>query len=90
MAPEDRDAALAQAEHKGFDTKPLEYTPLGPEPSGTPAPPVTYGYGCRAAPALSGSGIASATAALVGLVLFQLKRRRAAAHSALEGARRES
>jgi apolipoprotein D and lipocalin family protein len=76
LAPADHDAALASAKQKGFDVTRLESTPLGPDPSGTPAPPATYG--CAASPAFSGPGGALVT--MIACVLVVRLRRRSPAH----------
>lgn len=73
LAPADRDAALAHARESGFDTAQLQYTPPAPLPTGTPAPPVSYGVsGCAASP----RGRAGAGVVLLAVALAALTRRR--------------
>lgn len=71
MDGQDLDSALAHAKDKSFDTNRLEYTPKGPEPQGTPEPPVTYGCGATPAP-LTGFG----PSLLFAGALLWLRRRR--------------
>lgn len=74
METTDLDLALTHAREKSFDTNRLEYTPKGPEPSGTPAPPVAYG--CTFAPAGGPMGTSETALLLVGLAFTVHRRRR--------------
>lgn len=71
MEPADLDVALSHAREKSFDTNRLEYTPKGPEPQGTPEPPVTYGCAASGRPLRTGFG----PSILVAGVLLSLRRR---------------
>jgi len=73
--PKDLEVALDHVRRQNFDTERLQYTPVGPDPSGTPAPAARYGcsaFGIGATRGRVGFG------AVAGLgVLALLRRRRA-------------
>jgi apolipoprotein D and lipocalin family protein len=74
MTPLDHDAALSTADKKGFETKNLEYTTAGPEPSGTPAPPMTTGCGLSRAPSRVGTWAPFMISAFAVLALSRRRR----------------
>lgn len=71
MDPNDLKLALDQASAKSFDTTKLEYTVQGPEASGTPAPPNSYG--CSTSSSTSG-GAFLGLVAVGALLVFRRKR----------------
>lgn len=75
--PKDLEIALDHARRQNFDTERLQYTPDGPDPSGTPAPAARYGCSAFGVGATRGRvGFFGAVDAGLGLLAL-LRRRRA-------------
>ncbi|MSO58585.1 MAG: hypothetical protein EXQ77_06060 [Thermoleophilia bacterium] len=74
MPPAELRVVLDGAKAKGFDTTRLEYTAPGPEPQGTPTPPVTYG--CSMGSRTGGGGGGALLVAAIGALVSRRRRGR--------------